>query len=267
MEISRLTKDNNNLHNSLITLKEDLENNNDQWKIQVRTLEDHKSDGEYMLNSKINILNKVQEENSLLRTKCEEMLIKLCYSSSLLDAGVSEQEFFEAILTNSEVDTELAKDSDKKKIDRAKSFYNTLKEAYEKSNDCLRSDLEKKDEQLNDTLADLNNIKNLSQEKESQVDNYEKRLILREKEVLRLQVKLEENPVDFLKLNENYEKKVSGDLVETLEHKIEHLRVDNAKLHTKLEAMEKDYMSKDSLKKELRSVEDKKAHLEKIIEE
>lgn len=266
-EISRLTKDNNNLHNSLITLKEDLENSNDQWKIQVRTLEDQKSDTEYMLNSKTNILNKVQEENNLLRTKCEEILIKLCYSSSLLDAGVNEQDFFQAITSNLNIEDDVIKDSDKKKIDRAKSFYNTLKEAYEKSNDCLRSDLEKKDKLLDETMANLNNVKSQLQEKDSQLENFEKRLILREKEVLRLQVKLEENPVDFLKLNENYEKKVSGDLVETLESKIEHLRIENAKLHTKLEAMEKDYMSKDHLKKELRGIEDKKSHLEKIIED
>jgi len=83
---------------------------------------------------------------------------------------------------------------------------------------------------------------------------------------LRLQVKLEENPVDFLKLNENYEKKVSGDIVENLEDHLEHFRLENHKLQSKLESYEKDYINTDSIRKSLRNAENKINNLEKYIE-
>lgn len=155
-EISRLTKDNNNLHNSLITLKEDLENTNDRWKAKARTLEDQKSDVEYMLNTKMTMLGKIQEEHNLLKTKCGDVLVKLNYPSSILDSGVTEEAFFKVILNkpanNNNNIEETLKDNDKKKLERAKSFYNTLKEAYEKSNECLRADLVEKENAYHEVL-------------------------------------------------------------------------------------------------------------------
>jgi chromosome segregation ATPase len=96
-EISRLTKDNNNLHNNLITLKEDLDTANDRWRATIRSLEDQKSDLEYMLKTKTTMLQRVQDENGLLRTKCNDILIKLCYPTNILEQGINEEAFRKVI--------------------------------------------------------------------------------------------------------------------------------------------------------------------------
>ena len=103
------------------------------------------------------------------------------------------------------------KTSEKKKVEMAKSWYGTLYETYEKGFEFMQTEVQNKDFELENLKAALIELKISLDEKLSNADSYEKRLIEREKEVLRLQVKLEKNPVDFLKLNENYEQKVSND--------------------------------------------------------
>jgi predicted nuclease with TOPRIM domain len=109
----------------------------------------------------------------------------------------------------------------------------------------MQTEVQNKDFELENLKAALTELKISLDEKLSNADSYEKRLIEREKEVLRLQVKLEENPVDFLKLNENYEQKVSNDLVSSLEGRLDHLRTENQKLQTSLSSSQRNSASKD----------------------
>lgn len=109
----------------------------------------------------------------------------------------------------------------------------------------MQTEVKNKDFELENLKAALSELKISLDEKLSNADSYEKRLIEREKEVLRLQVKLEENPVDFLKLNENYEKKVSNDMVSSLEGRLDHLRAENQKLQTSLSSSQRNSASKD----------------------
>ena len=240
----RITKENNDLHNQMIKLEDNL----DKFKLvngeYYKKVEKERDDYKVLINQKELYIKKQQNEIDSLKKKCTDLLDKINF-------GNRQQNLYKT--TNNELNTKISKTNTKTQIefnerpmeisenlkfenDNGNNIELILKNELENINlnkESWVNDLKQADREAEKLRNEIRNLKKELDEKEKIIQNYKNQIDFRDNEINKLQMNKFVGDNNLKELEIKYNSSSMKEENEKLKAQIEVLNKENHKLQEK----------------------------------
>jgi len=223
-EIRLVLKENNELHGEIMRVKEDLEFKETKWNNTFRSLQDDKTDLKHVIHLKDVNVSKLQEEIFTLRKKLQ-ILIKKHYlgPGKGLDNVPPEYRNF------------VAEGGKSAKFDLSKPLNDESPEAEDFKN--WQDNSKRADDKVNNLKDELKESVNIQAELAEKIRHMENQLNNRDREIKRLQARIDVGDLSLEKISTEYALKTNSENINKLNSQIDYLTKENTSLETTLKGL------------------------------